>query len=78
MSGTGAQVEDDDGEGVFVAEEAGTYRVSARLGENSVLSAVMRVESRAVAAELIQVGRGPISDHHSGDVWVFEGVNGRD
>ena len=78
VSGTGAQVEDDDGEGVFVAEEAGTYRVSARLGENSVLSAVMRVESRAVDAELIQVGRGPISDHHSGDVWVFEGVNGRD
>ena len=78
VSGTGAQVEDDDGEGVFVAEEAGTYRVSARLGENSVLSAVVRVESRAVDAELIQVGRGPISDHHSGDVWVFEGVNGRD
>ena len=78
VSGTGAQVEDDDGEGVFVAEEAGTYRVSARLGENSVLSAVVRVESRAADAELIQVGRGPISDHHSGDVWVFEGVNGRD
>ena len=38
----------------------------------------MRVESRDADAELIQVGRGPISDHHSGDVWVFEGVDGRD
>jgi len=78
VTGTGAQVEDDNGEGVFVAEEPGTYRVSARLGENSVLSAVVRVESRGADAELLQVGRGPISEHHSGDVWVFEGVDGRD
>ena len=78
VSGAGAQVEDEDGEGVFVAEEPGTYRVSARLGENSVVSAVVRVEARGVDAELIQVGRGPSAEHHSGDVWVFEGVDGRD
>lgn len=78
VSGTGAQVEDDDGEGVFVAERPGTYRVSARLGENAVVSAVIQVEARGAEAELIKVGRGPISAHHSGDVWVFEGVDGRD
>jgi hypothetical protein len=78
VSGAGAQVEDDAGEGVFVAEEPGTYRVSARLGETSVVSAVVRIEARGEDAELIQVGRGPIADHHSGDVWVFEGVDGRD
>ena len=78
VSGTGAQVEDDDGEGVFVAEEPGTYRVSARLGESAVVSAVIQVEARGAEAELLLVGRGASSEHHSGDVWVFEGVDGRD
>lgn len=78
LSGVGAQVEDEDGEGVFVAEEPGTYRVTARMGENDVVSGVVHVEPRGADAELIQVGRGGIAEHHSGDVWVFEGVDGRD
>ncbi len=78
VSGTGAQVEDDNGEGVFVAEEPGTYRVSARLGESAVVSAIIHVEARGAEAELVLIGRGAISGHHSGDVWVFEGVDGRD
>ena len=78
LSGVGAQVDDEVGQGVFVAEEPGTYRVTARVGENDVVSAVVQVEPRGADAELIQVGRGPISEHHSGDVWVFEGVDGRD
>jgi len=78
ISGVGAQVDDDRGEGVFVAEEPGTYRVTARMGEDDVISGVVRVEPRGVDAELVQVGRGGISEHHSGDVWVFEGLDGRD
>jgi hypothetical protein len=78
LSGLGAQLEDDAGQGVFVAEDPGTYRVTARLGERDVVSGVVRVEPRGADAELIQVGRGGIADHHSGDVWVFEGVDGRD
>jgi len=78
LSGVGAQVEDEAGEGVFVAEEPGTYRVTARMGENDVVSAVVLVEPRGADAELVQIGRGGIADHHSGDVWVFEGVDGRD
>lgn len=78
LSGVGAQVDDDAGEGVFVAEEPGTYRVTARMGENDVVSGVVIVEPRGSDAELVQVGRGGISGHHSGDVWVFEGVDGRD
>ena len=76
--GAGAQVEDEGGEGVFVAEEPGTYRVTARMGEHAVVSGVVRVEPRGADAELVQIGRGPISEHHSGDVWVFEGLDGRD
>ena len=78
LNGVGAQLEDDAGQGVFVAEEPGTYRVTARMGENDVVSGVVRVEARGADAELIQVGRGGIGEHHSGDVWVFEGVDGRD
>ncbi len=78
LGGVGAQLEDEAGQGVFVAEEPGTYRVTARMGENDVVSAVVTVEPRGADAELIQVGRGGISEHHSGDVWVFEGVDGRD
>ncbi len=78
LSGLGAQVEDDRGQGVFVAEEAGTYRVTARMGERDVRSAVITVVPRGADAELVQVGRGGIAEHHSGDVWVFEGVDGRD
>ena len=78
LNGVGAQLEDDAGQGVFVAEDPGTYRVTARMGEKDVLSGVVRVEARGADAELIQVGRGGIGEHHSGDVWVFEGVDGRD
>jgi plastocyanin len=78
LSGLGAQLEDEAGQGVFVAEEPGTYRVTARMGENDVVSGVVRVEPRGADAELIQVGRGGIAEHHSGDVWVFEGLDGRD
>lgn len=78
VSGVGAQVEDEAGEGVFVAEEPGTYRVTALLGEEAAVSSVIRVEPRGLEAELVRVGRGAIADHHSGDVWVFEGVDGRD
>ncbi len=78
VSGAGAQVENENGDGVFVAERPGTYRVTARMGEAAVVSSVVRVEERGHDAELVQVGRGPIGEHHSGDVWVFEGVDGRD
>jgi len=78
LSGVGAQIEDDRGQGVFVAEKPGTYRVTARMGENDVVSGVVRVEPRGADAELVQIGRGGVGDHHSGDVWVFEGVDGRD
>ena len=78
LNGSGGQVDDENGSGVFVAEKPGTYRVTARVGESAVVSGVVRVEPRGADAELIQVGRGAISDHHSGDVWVFEGVDGRD
>jgi hypothetical protein len=78
VSGAGAQIEADGGEGVFVAERAGTYRVTALIGDDLARTALVRVEPRRMAGRLTKVGRGPASTHHSGDTWVFQGGDGRD
>lgn len=78
VDGAGAQIESDGGQGVFVAEAPGTYRVTALVGEGLAASALVAVSARIDEAELVKVGRGAAADHHSGDTWVFEGVDGRD
>ena len=78
VGGSGAEVEAEGGEGVFVAEEPGRYRVSALVGEGVSLNATVEVRPREFESQLIEIGRGPISTHHSGDMWAFEGADGRD
>ncbi len=78
VAGPGAQIESEQGTGVFVAERPGVYRVTAMIGEELTRGASVRVEARVVPAKLELVGRGVIDTHHSGDTWVFEGVDGRD
>ena len=78
VGGSGATVETDGSAGVFVAERPGTYRITALVGENAVASTNVSVEQREILGELVTVGRGPVSEHHTGDTWVFEGVDGRD
>lgn len=78
ISGRGAIVESEGEQGVFVAEEPGTYIVTATIGPGASESVVIRAEPRARSARLIKVGRGAASTHRSGDTWVFEGIDGRD
>ena len=78
VSGAGAQIEADGTEGVFVAERPGTYRITAVYGEGLAAVASATVTARIEEAELVRVGRGAAAEHHSGDTWVFEGVDGRD
>lgn len=78
IEGVGADIHGEGVEGVFVAEQPGRYVVTARLGESLVETALVEVEPREYDAEIEVLGRGAISDHHSGDMWVFEGVDGRD
>ena len=78
VAGVGAQIDADGAEGVFVAEDPGQYVVYAVVGEGVVRTANVEVNERISDSELIQVGRGAISSHHSGDMWAFEGVDGRD
>ena len=78
VAGSGAQIDSEGAEGVFVAEEPGTYRVSARMGPSVVEEAVIEVTRREHSARVEVVGHGAATTHHSGDTWVFEGVDGRD
>ncbi len=78
LTGSGAQIEGEGSEGVFVAEEAGRYQVLAYVGDGTVLKSQVDVEERTSDHRLVSVGRGAIASHHSGDMWVFEGVDGRD
>jgi choice-of-anchor B domain-containing protein len=78
LTGVGAQVETEGGEGVFVAERPGTYRVAALVGPGAVVETTIEVAPREHLARVEVVGHGAIGAHHSGDTWVFEGADGRD
>ena len=69
-----AQVEQD---GRFVANKPGLYTLIAKSG-SAVTEQSVRVDQRQVQKELKVVGHGLISDVHTSDLWVWEGVDGRD
>ena len=72
--GTAAQV---DQEGRFVANKAGIYTIMVKSG-NRVAEKTVEVTPRNVQSELVLVGQGKVSDKHTSDLWVWEGVDGRD
>jgi hypothetical protein len=78
VSGSGAQVEAEGEDGVFVAERPGSYLVAAVLGDGLVRTARVEVVQRREEAWMERVGRGPTLGHHAGDTWAFEGSDGRD
>lgn len=78
VAGSGAAIEAERSEGVFVAERPGTYRVTALIGTGVVHGTVVEVVERRGTARLLRVGRGGVSTHNSGDMWAFQGVDGRD
>ncbi len=63
--------------GSFVAEKPGLYNILAVSGNASDIVTVM-IESRDVEQEIEFTGHGSISESHTGDFWVWEGVDGRD
>lgn len=72
--GTAAQV---DQEGRFVANRAGIYTIMAK-SANMVAEQTVEVTPRNVQSELVLVGQGKVSDKHTSDLWVWEGIDGRD
>ncbi len=78
LNSPGAQIEDEAGSGVFVAEKPGVHVITAVAGPAITVSRALEVEPRRPETRLIRVGQGRISTHRSGDTWVFEGADGRD
>lgn len=72
--GASAQIEQD---GRFVANHPGKYTVMARSG-NMVEETSFRVDQRNVQRPIEIVGKGIVPDVKTSDLWVWEGVDGRD
>jgi hypothetical protein len=70
-----AHIEQD---GSFVADMAGLYRVTATVGDLSA-STEVRATPRAPRRPVRLVAHGVVNeDHNTSDLWIFEGVDGRD
>jgi len=69
----GAQIR----EGKFVADVPGTYQVVATAGPHAI-DHVFEVVPRDVVEELEVTGHALNTDYRVTDLWVFEGVDGRD
>ena len=72
--GAAAFVEPD---GAFVAERPGLHTVVVSGGGLTARQAV-RATPRNVRKDWEIVGRGPVRDRHTSDLWVWEGLDGRD
>ena len=63
--------------GAFVAEVPGRYTLLAMSGPLMARKTVL-IRGRDAVQEIELQGRGTVSDTHTSDLWVFEGVDGRD
>ncbi len=69
-----AQVEND---GRFVAETSGYYTVVASTG-SQLNQLTVKITQRESNLELKLVGHGEVLDVYTSDLWVWEGIDGRD
>ena len=68
------QIEQD---GRFVAEKAGLYTIVANTGTVTSRKTI-RVTPRNIGMDVEVLGHGAVSEVHTSDLWVWEGVDGRD
>ncbi|MEC8511562.1 MAG: Ig-like domain-containing protein [Planctomycetota bacterium] len=61
----------------FVAEQPGRYTFVASSG-GALARTTVRVDARDVAGKFELVGHAPVRDTHTSDLWVWEGLDGRD
>lgn len=66
----------DDGR--FVAYKAGVYHLTASCGNVSAHKTIKIIERDDIKRKIQLVGRGKVNDKHTSDLWVWEGVDGRD
>ncbi len=64
-------------DGRFVAEQQGFYTVVATSGAATARESV-RITQRDVSRTMEFVGHARISEHQTSDLWLWEGIDGRD
>ncbi|GJM28536.1 MAG: hypothetical protein DHS20C17_11710 [Cyclobacteriaceae bacterium] len=64
-------------DGRFVAEVPGHYQVAVNSGSKAARLS-LKILPRNVARNIEVVGSGVVSDKHTSDLWIWEGVDGRD
>ena len=64
-------------DGKFVGEVPGQYTVLATAGD-LVARRKFDVRARGVVQDIELVGRGSVSDQRTSDLWIYEGMDGRD
>lgn len=64
-------------DGRFVADEPGLYAIAVSSGPTVARKAV-NIIPRNVKRKIELVGKGMVSDKHTSDFWIWQGVDGRD
>ncbi len=72
-SGAPAQIVDNK----FVAEVPGTYTLLATAGPAAARKTI-DVRPREAVREITLIGQGSVNHVHTSDLWIFEGLDGRD
>lgn len=65
-------------DGRFVAEKPGLYTIIATCGTATDRLTIRANERFEQQRRLQRIGHGPVLDVHTSDLWVWEGVDGRD
>ncbi|MEE8061164.1 MAG: Ig-like domain-containing protein [Gemmatimonadales bacterium] len=66
-----------DSKGRFVAEKGGIYTIVAMAAGHTAQHTV-EITPRHVSREVKLVGRAPVTDVRTSDLWIWQGVDGRD
>lgn len=66
-----------DQRGKFVANKSGLYTITAR-NAGTITEATVKINPRNVQREIEVLGHGAVTDVPTSDLWVWEGVDGRD
>jgi hypothetical protein len=64
-------------DGKFVAERPGVYTIVATSGGRTARASI-EILPRDVRRDVEVVGRGPVRDRHTSDLWVWQAPDGRD
>lgn len=64
-------------EGKFVADEPGLYVLNATCGP-AASSVTVQANNRNITRKIDLVGQGSVNNKHTSDLWIWEGIDGRD